>query len=639
MVKLLGRLLPALLAFYGLGPMAMAQAPLATNTPACEISAELERLSLRGCSEDSVAPPLLKPFTANATPHRLLIRLQVRGSAGADTVNGLLSLGVPDAFELRGWLIDAAGHRQALPELDEQSHYRDRPVASPRLYLPLALPPGAQAIELHYRIQGQGRLQPQWLSRAAMEADGTADDVINGAITGIMLTLFGVVMVYRYVGGSSAYIAYAALLLSELLILVQAEGYGFAFFWPDAPRWNAAAPPAFTTLVMAFHALFAVTFLQLRQRYPRLYRAHQLGLVLLALNLLQWGHESMAGALVLWTLAYSALALSTGWRAALDRVPGAPLYLLGASALIVFGFLLFLLGVIGLNPFPAINFFHYPKFALLLEAGFFSAALINRVRQHQEQLAEARVRRLAETEELLRAEAERRAALEQAQQQSLQLASASHDISQPLASLRFAITALKASSAPGGAAQPIALHLDRTLSYAETLLKDIISETRDTLPAQPERVPLGALFEQLAAEHRAQAEARGLRLRVARCGASVDGSALILARILNNLLSNALRYTPSHGGRGQVLLGARRRAGGIELQVLDTGPGLLPTQLQTLMQPFRQGEQAASQGFGLGLFIVKSLCEQGGFRFSVRSELNRGSCFAVFIPSNSPVVN
>ena len=92
-------------------------------------------------------------------------------------------------------------------------------------------------------------------------------------------------------------------------------------------------------------------------------------------------------------------------------------------------------------------------------------------------------------------------------------------------------------------------------------------------------------------------------------------------------MGNALRYTP----RGRVLMGVRRRAGGVELQVLDTGPGLLPNQIQRLQQPYEQGAQAR-EGHGLGLFIVKSLCEQSGYHFRVRSQLQRGSCFSVFIP-------
>jgi signal transduction histidine kinase len=98
--------------------------------------------------------------------------------------------------------------------------------------------------------------------------------------------------------------------------------------------------------------------------------------------------------------------------------------------------------------------------------------------------------------------------------------------------------------------------------------------------------------------------------------------------VLRNLLSNALRYTPS----GRVVLGVRRRGGGVELQVLDTGPGLAAAQVDTLLRPFEQGRTGAADGFGLGLFIVRSLCEQAGWTLRIRSRVGRGSCFAVWIP-------
>ena len=84
--------------------------------------------------------------------------------------------------------------------------------------------------------------------------------------------------------------------------------------------------------------------------------------------------------------------------------------------------------------------------------------------------------------------------------------------------------------------------------------------------------------------------------------------------------------------RGRVVLGVRRRGGGVELQVLDTGPGLAAAQVETLLRPFEQGRTGAAEGFGLGLFIVRSLCEQAGWALRIRSRVGRGSCFAVWIP-------
>jgi len=80
------------------------------------------------------------------------------------------------------------------------------------------------------------------------------------------------------------------------------------------------------------------------------------------------------------------------------------------------------------------------------------------------------------------------------------------------------------------------------------------------------------------------------------------------------------------------VLGVRHRANGYEIQVIDTGIGLLPEQLQKLTSAFTQVNNHP-EGFGLGLYIVKSLCDQQHFQLSVRSTLQRGSCFSVLMPT------
>jgi len=103
---------------------------------------------------------------------------------------------------------------------------------------------------------------------------------------------------------------------------------------------------------------------------------------------------------------------------------------------------------------------------------------------------------------------------------------------------------------------------------------------------------------------------------------------LMFAGVSHDLVSNAVRYIR----HGRSLVGVRRRAGGVELQVLDTGPGLLPEQLARLQQPFRQGSSDAAEGHGLGLFVVRTLCQQNGLQLSVSSRIGRGSVFRVWIP-------
>ncbi|MBS0506705.1 MAG: response regulator [Proteobacteria bacterium] len=100
---------------------------------------------------------------------------------------------------------------------------------------------------------------------------------------------------------------------------------------------------------------------------------------------------------------------------------------------------------------------------------------------------------------------------------------------------------------------------------------------------------------------------------------------------MNNLVSNAIRYTE----RGKVLVGCRRRPGGIELQVWDTGIGIAPAHLPHVFEEFFQvgnPERDRSQGLGLGLAIVKRTLDLLGHAHTLRSAPGRGSCFSMLLP-------
>jgi signal transduction histidine kinase len=213
----------------------------------------------------------------------------------------------------------------------------------------------------------------------------------------------------------------------------------------------------------------------------------------------------------------------------------------------------------------------------------------------------------------------------------LLLASTSHDLAQPLAALRMTVSALRSQAQPDPAHFQ---HLDQALLHAQTLLHGVLDQARDQhrQAAQAETVMLGELLAQVVQRHQASAQAKGLRLSCVDSSQEIRASALVLHRLLDNLVSNAVRYTL----RGRVVLGLRWRSGGaLELQVLDTGMGLRESQLQALQRPFEQVDAQAAQGHGLGLYIVRSLCFECGYALSVRSVPGRGSCFAIRLPCAS----
>jgi CheY-like chemotaxis protein len=126
---------------------------------------------------------------------------------------------------------------------------------------------------------------------------------------------------------------------------------------------------------------------------------------------------------------------------------------------------------------------------------------------------------------------------------------------------------------------------------------------------------------------------RGLKFRWMPCHVAVVSDPVLLRRIVQNFLSNALRYT----ARGRVLLGARRVGDAVRIEVHDTGPGLDAEQQRVIFEEFRRLERGASQGLGLGLAITERLAELLGHRLGLRSRVGVGSVFSVTVPRAAAV--
>ena len=596
---------------------------LAASMPAgaapCEIRAADASTDLAGCVVEA-------PSTGHV--RHLAIDLAWAGPGIAERV---LDLRLPDDFQLeaRQRELDARGEPTAaaplvLQLLDGNSPYAARALRSPRVALALALAPGRHRIELDYALHMDGRLYPLLDTAAAWRQRNAFDDIFSGLLWGVFATTLLGVLMSRVMARDPSVKAYALLVVIHGIGLAQIRGDAFAYLWPDAPRFDQFFLVGTLGAVLCSHAWFAIRFLRLREQAPRLYRLHQVALVLFGLDMLLPVAAAAAGAGIL-AMVYAVLALFTAGRTWRRGTPDLRLYALGTSTYILLTFVLFVACVAGHNPWPRFDHFKLPEMGYLLDTIFFGAALSWRVREARARQEQARLQQVKDAFALAEAETARQDANARATRSNLLFASASHDLSQPLASVSLALGAL--TVAEGQA--PVAEHLQRTIAYAQTLLRDVLAQARGEHLAHDDRIVLGDCIAQVVREHRAAAAAKGLALAFVDSQVEVAVSALMLGRILNNLVSNALRYT----ARGRVLVGVRRRAGGVELQVLDSGPGLPADRLAALQQPFEQGATAAPEGHGLGLFIVRTLCEQGGLRLRIASRPGRGSAFSVWIPT------
>ncbi|TDX28120.1 PAS domain S-box-containing protein [Modicisalibacter xianhensis] len=265
--------------------------------------------------------------------------------------------------------------------------------------------------------------------------------------------------------------------------------------------------------------------------------------------------------------------------------------------------------------------------------------LEERVRERTQALSEANA--ALRQENRVRAEAEQ--ALRQAKQvaedantsKTRFLAAASHDLLQPLNAARLFTSALSQQVDAEDLKRTIG-HIDNSLQAAEELLGTLLDISKlDAGALTPRRshFALGDIFRPLRAEFEVMAEERGLDLTVVGTKAWVDSDTQMLRRIIQNFLSNALRYTQ----HGRVLLGCRRRGERLSIEVWDTGPGIPESKLTEIFQEFRRLDQASrhkesEKGLGLGLSIADRMSRVLDHPIKVRSWEGVGTVFSVSVP-------
>ncbi len=226
----------------------------------------------------------------------------------------------------------------------------------------------------------------------------------------------------------------------------------------------------------------------------------------------------------------------------------------------------------------------------------------------------------------------RRAAEEATRSKTKFFAAASHDLRQPLQAIGIYCSLLKKRAT--GPLEPLAKSLASAVDSLSKLVEELLEISRlDAGAIQPrlQQVLLDEMLGQIAQEFTPLAHGKGLELRVRKPRLAVESDPVLLARVLRNLLGNAIRYTT----KGGVLLAARPRGGLISIEVWDTGPGIKQSELSRVFDEFYRGESSKGEpvgGFGLGLSIVRRICNVLGHPLIVTTRPGSGTVFRVETP-------
>ena len=240
-------------------------------------------------------------------------------------------------------------------------------------------------------------------------------------------------------------------------------------------------------------------------------------------------------------------------------------------------------------------------------------------------------------------------ALRKAKQQAEQVshdrsrffATISHDLMQPLNAARlFSATLAEQVGQSSGTDRDIsrlAGHIESSLRSAEEIINDLLDLSRlESGKFKPafSSFSASALFEPLIVECQGVADGQGVAFRSRSGDYTLYSDRKLLRRVLQNFLSNAIRYAPA----GKVMLGCRRQGNHLRIEVRDNGPGIPEERQAQIFKAFQRLNGHVSQGFGLGLAIVQGIASVLDCEIGLKSHPGRGSVFYIIVPLGRPEV-
>ncbi len=201
----------------------------------------------------------------------------------------------------------------------------------------------------------------------------------------------------------------------------------------------------------------------------------------------------------------------------------------------------------------------------------------------------------------------------------------SHDIAQPLLSLRVSLRQLESEDAA------TVSRMNDAFEYLETLTRRHMTADITSLEPGLERdsfevFPIDTVTDNVVAMFRDEVSQKKLALRYRPLRAKIEADPIKIMRLISNLFANAVKYT-SEGG---VLLGCRLRGDHLLIQIVDTGIGMTVADSVRFTEAGEKGN--TSDGAGLGLSIVRSICTEFGYSLKISSKPGRGTTISVKVP-------
>ncbi|MDQ2093132.1 sensor histidine kinase [Rhodobacteraceae bacterium 10Alg 79] len=537
------------------------------------------------------------------------------------------------------YTVSPDGAVKLLEALSPTSVFADRDIPYPEITVAFELPPG-ETTQLYIRYWSGGSSEISFdihtqESFAKISASRTAKNFI---FYGMMLLLVLAALASSVITRQFVFFAYACYALSGLLFVMHADGNTFQYLWPNAPLLNGYATILLGAALISAGGNFARHFLQTAQYNPLLDKILLATIFLggaMILASIVVDHQVIKKYLVLLATASVMVFVFSGLVAARTRFREVRFFVLAWIGAVISSTLMMSRHWLGVE-LPEQMVFDSMRVVFVVDAALMGFAIIDRfnmVRQDQRaaletSLSEAK-RSLSLSHRLQHLEEQYAVAVELARAQERQMADTVHDLRQPLHALRLNVQSLMQGGHDGQS------DLEDTFAYLEQLVtRELSAHSSGSDLTPPPASDATDIDEMMAAVHDmflAEANAKGIELRMVPSRARTSLPPLALMRILSNLVANAIKYTPE----GRVLVGVRRCADGSNrLEVHDSGAGLTPGEFeQALHRNSRLERDKAKQGQGLGLSIVADLARQNSLEIGLCATRRSGAGLYVVLPA------
>ncbi|MFC2950496.1 sensor histidine kinase [Marinicaulis aureus] len=600
-------------------------------------SHEMTLSDIRALPVNNFTPVTTKEPSFSHTTDAIWLRIPVK-SASKDITQKVLVLETNFMFEL-GVILANDSREERLLSQSIASPFSTRDIPHPNLVAQFSLASEeATTIWIRYRSHGDTSLPIRIETETSFIASTHANTAKFFIFYAVILVFLAMSVIAFLLQKRFIFITYFFYAASVFLYVLHRDGYTFQYLWPNHPAFNNFASLPLACALTFFAALFTRSYLLTWKRYPlsdKLLLAIMLGGFSLVAGVLFIAESKLKLFAYFYVLIASASFLGIGcyaWRREGRRIR---YFVAGWFGIVLSSIAVTCITLFGLDVSRS-AMLDIIRLAMVFDASMMGMAVlegINTIRRQRdaslrEQLSMAQIN-LGLHSRLDSLEKRYRETQRVAEDRGRILADATHDIRQPLFSLRASIQeSINKNTISAARLKDI----DASFTYLEGLVDEYMESAltgtenkSHPLPEEEPNTSLSMIISSMNEMFAEEALSKNLQLRTVTSRRTMPVSAMTLLRIVANLTSNAIKYTTS----GAVLIGCRLRNGQPGIEVYDTGPGMSSMEVDHILDRKARGaySDAHQDGKGLGLDIVARLAEENNLLLTITSHPGKGSCF------------